>query len=85
MERQTDLLLLQILQKLTADGKETDLSKLTALSTLPAGTVRAWLQEALQKDYVSAMELDLCCGVDYILYGLSEEGKQYLAALEQEA
>lgn len=68
---------------LTKDGGETDLTALSKTAGLPQQELEGILLEMEEKNWVSVYEIDLCCGAEYVIHGLTEEGRQ--AMLEKRA
>lgn len=79
MEKKMKLLAEKI-QALTADGKETDLAVLSKETGESQQVLEGILLEMEEKNWVSVYEIDLCCGAEYVIHGLTEEGRKELLA-----
>lgn len=75
MEKKMKKLAVQI-EALTKDGRETDLTVLSKETGLLQRELEGILLEMDAKNWVSVYEIDLCCGAEYVIHGLTEEGRQ---------
>ncbi|WP_313523970.1 hypothetical protein [Anaerotignum sp.] len=74
--------MLKLIQSNCVDGKELDPTDIARLGT--SFTMQE-VQEAipiLEDDgLIEVIEIDMCCGVDYVVCGITEKGKVYLQSL----
>lgn len=66
------------IEVLTKDGRETDLAALSKAVGLPQQELEGILLEMEEKNWVSVYEIDLCCGAEYVIQGVTAEGRQAL-------
>lgn len=70
---------LQLLKVYCIDGVELDVADLVRLSgTLEMMEVLAIIPYLEAADFIEVIEIDMCCGVDYIITGLTENGHNAL-------
>lgn len=71
--------ILQIVQTHCINGKELDVTDIMKLSDSLSMTE---LLEAIplleNQGYIEVIEIDLCCGADYIITGITEKGVMIL-------
>ena len=63
---------------LTEQNEETDISALAREMEMKHGEVEEYIQKMDEKGWISTYELDMCCGSEYVVTGLTEEGKTRL-------
>ncbi|MBM6876825.1 hypothetical protein H9X85_00020 [Anaerotignum lactatifermentans] len=71
------------IEDLTKNGSETDLAALSREMGVSQQETEKMILEMEEKGWVSLYEIDLCCSAEYVIQGLTEEGRQ--ALLEQKA
>jgi len=62
--------MLKLIQSNCVDGKELDPTDIARLGT-----------SFTMQDVQEVIEIDMCCGVDYVVCGITEKGKVYLQSL----
>lgn len=62
--------------ELTEQNEETDVSTLAMVLSMKYGEVQKYIQEMDEKGWILTYEIDMCCGSEYVVTGLTEEGKQ---------
>jgi hypothetical protein len=74
--------ILQMIQTHCVDGKELDLADMIRLDSSLA------MQKLLQvipilehQGYIEVIQIDMCCGADYIVTGITKQGIDYLQSL----
>ncbi|WP_352399155.1 hypothetical protein [Anaerotignum sp.] len=74
--------MLQLIQSNCVNGKELDPTDMVRLGS--SFTMKE-VQEAIplleNEGFIEVIEIDMCCGADYIICGLTEKGKAYLKGL----
>ncbi|MCI7657662.1 hypothetical protein [Anaerotignum sp.] len=79
MEEMYGLLMEKILE-LTEKNEETDAAALSWETGIKHGEILQKLKEMEDKNWLVTYEIDMCCGAEYIVDGLTDAGK---AALEE--
>ncbi len=78
MEERYQILAEKILE-LTQKNGETDAAVLSYEIGKNHGEILQLLKEMEQQNWLSTYELDMCCGTEYIVDGLTEEGMTALS------
>ncbi len=79
MLEETYLLLMEKIVELTEKNGETDAAALA----LKHGDILLRLKEMEEKNWLVTYEIDMCCGEEYIVDGLTDAGKAALAELKK--
>lgn len=58
----------------TKQNKETDISTLARALEMKYGEVQTCIQKMDENGWILVYELDMCCGSEYIVTGLTKEG-----------
>lgn len=74
------LLLAEKIIELTEKNGETDASALSWETGMTQPEILLLLKEMEEKNWLVTYEIDMCCGSEYIVDGLTEEGKEAIAA-----
>ncbi len=82
MEEKYQILAEKILELVQKSG-ETDAAALSMELGQNHGEILCLLKEMEQQNWLSTYELDMCCGVEYIVDGLTEQGVQALQKAKQ--
>lgn len=75
---ETYLLLMVKIVELTGKNGETDAAALAWETGMSHGEILLRLKEMEEKNWLITYEIDMCCGEEYVVDGLTEEGKQML-------
>lgn len=68
--------ILQLVKMYCQDGRELDLADMVSLSTsLKMMEVLEAIPILEQAGYIEVIEIDMCCGADYIVTGLTKKGE----------
>lgn len=62
---------------------ETDAAALAWETGMKHGEILQRLKEMEEKNWLVTYEIDMCCGEEYIVDGLTDEGKAALAELKK--
>ncbi|MDD4842814.1 MAG: hypothetical protein PHU31_00565 [Anaerotignum sp.] len=74
--------ILQTIQTRCLDGKELDLADMIRLdSSLTMQELLQVIPVLEQQGYIEVIQIDMCCGADYILTGITKQGIDYLQSL----
>lgn len=79
MEEKYQILMEKILCLLEKNG-ETDASALSWETEWKQHEIITLLQEMVAKNWISTYEIDMCCGSEYVIDRVTEEGKAAYAA-----
>lgn len=80
MEQKEIKRLLQIIQELCKKKNEADATDIYKAAGITAVEANAFIQKAEEEDLADVVEIDMCCGADYVIKGLTEKG---LAMIEE--
>lgn len=74
--------ILQLIQTHCVDGKELDMADFIRIgSSLTMQELPQLVLVLERQGYIEAIEIDMCCGADYIVTGITEQGVDYLKTL----
>ncbi len=74
--------ILQTIQTHCLNGKELDLADMIRLdSSLTMQKLLQIIPVLEQQGYIEAIQIDMCCGADYIVTGITKHGIEYLHSL----
>lgn len=79
MEEKYQILMEKIICLLEKNG-ETDASALSWETEWKQHEIIELLEEMSKKNWISTYEIDMCCGAEYIIDSVTEEGKAAYAA-----
>lgn len=77
---ETDLLLMKKITELTVKNGETDAAALSWETGLQHADILHRLKKMEEKNWLVTYEIDMCCGAEYVVDGLTDEGKAALEA-----
>lgn len=83
MMEETYLLLMEKIVELTEKNGETDAAALAWETGMKHGDILLRLKEMEEKNWLVTYEIDMCCGEEYIVDGLTDAGKAALAELKK--
>lgn len=66
------------IQKLTETNTETDASAISWETGLPQPEILQILKDMEAQNWICIYEIDMCCGAEYVVDGLTENGKAAL-------
>ncbi|MDD3394187.1 MAG: hypothetical protein PHG19_06055 [Anaerotignum sp.] len=76
-EKQIEIL--QIIQTHCTNGRELDIADIMQLGTaLAMPQVLEAVPILENQGYIEVIEIDMCCGADYIVTGITQKGIQFL-------
>lgn len=81
---ETYLVLMEKIVELTEKNGETDAAALSWETGLKHGEILQRLKEMEDKNWLVTYEIDMCCGAEYIVDGLTDEGKAMLCAWKKQ-
>ena len=84
MMEETYLLLMEKIVELTEKNGETDAAALAWETGMKHGDILLRLKEMEEKNWLVTYEIDMCCGEEYIVDGLTDAGKAALAELKKQ-
>ncbi len=74
---------LNAINKLCSEGKETDTSEISnEIGDLSSREVFDVITELDDKNFVIAVLIEMCCDEDYIIKGITEEGIKFLKSID---
>ncbi len=77
------LILIEKILYLLEKNEETDASALAWETEWKQHEIITMLQEMAEKNWLSTYEIDMCCGAEYIVDHVTEEGKAAYTAAKQ--
>ncbi len=83
MLEETYLLLMEKIVALTEKNGETDAAALAWEIGMKHGEILQRLKEMEEKNWLVTYEIDMCCGEEYIVDGLTDAGKAAMAELRK--
>lgn len=81
--KETYFLLMKKIMELTVKNGETDASALSWETGMKHGEILQRLKEMEEKNWLITYEIDMCCGEEYIVDGLTDTGKSVLEEWEK--
>ncbi|MGN0136935.1 hypothetical protein [Anaerotignum sp.] len=66
--------LLKITQEICEKKKEADATDLYKAAGITAAEANTFILKAEEENLADVIEIDMCCGADYIIKGLTEKG-----------
>lgn len=70
--------LLKIVEEIYQKKNEVDATDIYKTAGITAAEANAFIQMLEEEDLAEVVEIDMCCGVDYVVKGLTEKGKALL-------
>lgn len=71
--------ILKITQEICEKKNEADATDLYRTAGITAAEANAFIAQMEAEDLADIIEIDMCCGADYVVKGLTEKGKALLA------
>lgn len=70
--------LLKIVEEIYQKKNEVDATDIYKAAGITAAEANAFIQMLEEEDLAEVVEIDMCCGADYVVKGLTEKGKALL-------
>lgn len=78
MERSTYEAALAAVQTLCAQKESADAADIAKAAGITAAEAEACIRRMEEDDFAVVIEIDLCCGEEYMVKGLTEKGAAFL-------
>lgn len=70
--------LLKIVEEIYQKKNEVDATDIYKAAGITAAEANAFIRMLEEEDLAEVVEIDMCCGADYVVKGLTEKGKALL-------
>lgn len=70
--------LLKIIEEIYQKKNEVDATDIYKAAGITAAEANAFIRMLEEEDLAEVVEIDMCCGADYVVKGLTEKGKALL-------
>lgn len=67
--------ILKIVNEIYHKKNEVDATDIYRAAGITAAEANAFISQMEEADLADIVEIDMCCGVDYVIKGLTEKGK----------
>ena len=67
--------ILKIVDEIYHKKNEVDATDIYRAAGITAAEANAFISQMEEKDLADIVEIDMCCGADYVIKGLTEKGK----------
>lgn len=67
--------ILKIVEEIYNKKNEVDATDLYKAAGITAAEANAFIAQMEEEDLAEIIEIDMCCGADYVVKGLTEKGK----------
>lgn len=81
MEQETYRTTLAAVQKICAEKGEADAADIAKAVGLSSAAAEAYIRQMEEDSFADVIEIDLCCGEEYIVKGLTEQGRAFLGEI----
>ena len=81
MEQETYRTTLAAVQKIYAEKGEADAADIAKAVGLSSSTAEAYIRQMEEDSFADVIEIDLCCGEEFIVKGLTEQGRGFLGKI----
>lgn len=71
--------ILKIVDEIYNQKNEVDATDLYKAAGITAAEANAFIAKMEEEDLADVVEIDMCCGADYVIKGLTEKGKALMA------
>lgn len=78
MEQETYRTVLAAVQKICEEKGEADAADIAKAVGLSSAAAEAYIRQMEEDSFADVVEIDLCCGEEYIVKGLTEQGRAFL-------
>lgn len=72
--------ILKIVNEIYNKKNEVDATDIYKAAGITAAEANAFISKMEEEDLADVVEIDMCCGADYIVKGLTEKGKALMNA-----
>ena len=74
--------ILKIVDEIYHKKNEVDATDIYRAAGITAAEANAFISRMEEEDLADIVEIDMCCGADYLIKGLTEKGEALLAEAE---
>lgn len=78
MEQEAYRAALAAIQKICAEKGEADAADLAKAAGISSAAAETCILRMDEEGFANVIEIDLCCGAEYIVKGLTEQGEAFL-------
>ena len=71
--------ILKIVDEIYQQKNEVDATDIYKAAGITAAEANAFIAQMEEEDLADVVEIDMCCGADYVVKGLTEKGKAMIA------
>ena len=71
--------ILKIVDEIYNKKNEVDATDIYKAAGITAAEANAFIAQMEEEDLAEIIEIDMCCGVDYVIKGLTEKGKALIS------
>ena len=71
--------ILKIVDEIYNQKNEVDATDIYKAAGITAAEANAFISRMEEEDLADVIEIDMCCGADYVVKGLTEKGKALIA------
>ena len=71
--------ILKIVDEIYNKKNEVDATDIYMAAGITAAEVNAFIAQMEEEDLAEIIEIDMCCGADYVVKGLTEKGKALIS------
>ena len=71
--------ILKIVNDIYNKKNEVDATDIYKAAGITAGEANAFIAQMEEEDLADVIEIDMCCGADYVVKGLTEKGKALIS------
>ena len=71
--------ILKIVDEIYNKKNEVDATDIYKAAGITAAEANAFITQMEEEDLADVIEIDMCCGADYVVKGLMEKGKALIA------
>ena len=71
--------ILKIVDEIYNKKNEVDATDIYKAAGITAAEANAFIAQMEEEDLAEIIEIDMCCGADYVLKGLTEKGKALIS------
>ncbi|MBR2383685.1 MAG: hypothetical protein IKA89_08100 [Anaerotignum sp.] len=68
--------ILKIVDEIYQQKNEVDATDIYKAAGITAAEANAFIAQMEEEDLADVVEIDMCCGADYVVKGLTEKGKE---------
>ena len=71
--------ILKIVDEIYNKKNEVDATDIYKAAGITAAEANAFISQMEEEDLADVIEIDMCCGADYVVKGLTEKGKALIS------